>query len=298
MNLPAKSQPDVGGLSSLVLLTGMSGSGKHTAARALEDVGFYCVDNLPAALVPQMVEMAQASHGAISRLAVVLDVRAPEPASEFEQLARRLRQSHTAFQLIFLDASNEVLARRFSVTRRRHPLSGESLLLEGLEEERRRLAGIREAADRVIDTSDYSVHDLRRLMHQAFRDRVREDELGLMLLSFGYKFGIPSNADLVFDLRFLPNPYFEAELRDLTGRDEPIQRFLDEAEGSAEILERLEDLLTYLIPQYEREGKSYLTVALGCTGGKHRSVYAVERLTARLKEQGRRVKTLHRDMRK
>ncbi|HSR67972.1 MAG TPA: RNase adapter RapZ [Acidobacteriota bacterium] len=298
MSLPVTPQPEPGGLSSLVLLTGMSGSGKHTAAQALEDLGFYCVDNLPVALVPQLVEMAQASGGAISRLAVVLDVRAPEPASEFEALAQRLKGSHTAVQVLFLDADNEVLARRFSVTRRRHPLTSETTLLEGIEEERRRMAGIREAADQVIDTSDFSVHQLRHLMHETFRDPVRDGELSLMLLSFGFKHGIPSNADLVFDVRFLPNPYFETELREMSGRDEPVKRFLDRASGSEETLNRLEDLLNFLIPQYQREGKSYLTVAVGCTGGRHRSVYLSEALTERLSDGRRRIKTVHRDIHK
>ena len=282
---------------SLIVLSGMSGSGKNTALRAFEDLGYFCVDNLPTGLIGRLLEMASASQGRIDKLAIVVDIRLRETTGEFERLIHQLRSQARVFSLVFLDASDEALARRYSETRRTHPLARNSSLLEGLRIERRKLVGLRSLADHVVDTSDFSVHDLRQLIYGKFRE-AEQDGLSITLVSFGYKHGLPFNADLAFDVRYLPNPYFQPGLRELTGNDPEVVEFLQRCPDTQEILSRLEDLLTYLLPRYSREGKSYLTVAIGCTGGRHRSVALSNQLESRLDQLGYRVKAIHRDVRR
>lgn len=281
---------------SLVIITGLSGSGKHSASKAFEDLGYFCVDNLPTPLVPRLIELAEASDGRIDKMAIVVDVRFRESIARFTDLFQHLKAGGKAFTVLFFEAGDRTLARRYSETRRVHPLAKESSLMEGLQAEREQMAPVRAVADWVIDTSQLTVHDLRKLVYENFRDERSPGEIQLTILSFGYKRGIPFQSDLVFDIRFLPNPHFEPHLRELTGNDAPVAEYMNQQPETAEILQKLEDLLEYLLPRYSREGKSYLTVAIGCTGGRHRSVAVANALRERLSAKGHRVSAVHRDV--
>jgi len=289
--------PNPDSQKSLVIITGMSGSGKHTAAKAFEDMGYFCVDNLPTPLIPRLIEMTIASGGQIDRLAIVLDVRLREAVSGIKQLFQDLKKLPFESTVIFLDASDKVLARRYSETRRVHPLAQDSSLLEGVRLERKKLAYVRAQADLVIDTTDFSVHDLTSYLYDHFRTRDKgEEQLNVSVVSFGFKHGLPFNSDLVFDLRFLPNPHFVPELKEKTGNDPEVIDFMRAQPETAEIIDKIEDMLEYLLPKYSREGKSYLTVAIGCTGGHHRSVVVANELARWLEENGYRVNLVHRDI--
>ena len=283
-------------LQSLVIITGMSGSGKHTAFNAFEDLGFFCVDNLPTSLISRLIQMSDASGGEIQELAIVIDVRLGEPLAGFEKFFGEIRQFHTNAKIIFVDASTEVLARRYSETRRLHPLAQDRTLLEGIRAERRRLSSVRTLADLVIDTSDFTVHDLRDFIYQNFRRTDQEEVLNVSLVSFGFKNGIPHNSELVFDVRFLPNPNFVPDLKEQTGNDPSVAKYMLKQSETEEILGRIHDMLEYLLPKYTREGKKYLTISIGCTGGRHRSVLVVNELHKRLKKKGRKVNLIHRDL--
>ena len=283
-------------LQSLVIITGMSGSGKHTAFNAFEDLGYFCVDNLPTSLISRLIQMSDASGGEIQELAIVIDVRLGEPLEGFEKLFGEIRKSHTHAKIIFVDASTEVLARRYGETRRLHPLAQETTLLEGIRAERRRLASVRTLADLVIDTSDFSVHDLRDFIYQNFQRTDQEEVLNVSLVSFGFKNGIPHNSELVFDVRFLPNPNFVPDLKEQTGNDPAVVQYMLEQPETEEILGKIHDMLEYLLPKYTREGKRYLTISIGCTGGRHRSVLVANELQKRLKKKGRKVNLIHRDL--
>lgn len=283
-------------LQSLVIITGMSGSGKHTAFNAFEDLGYFCVDNLPTSLISRLIQMSDASGGELQELAIVIDVRLGEPLEGFEKLFGEIRQSHPHAKIIFVDASTEVLARRYGETRRLHPLAQETTLLEGIRAERRRLASVRTLADLVIDTSDFSVHDLRDFIYQNFQRTDQEEVLNVSLVSFGFKNGIPHNSELVFDVRFLPNPYFVPALKEQTGNDPSVAQYMLKQPETGEILGRIHDMLEYLLPKYTREGKKYLTISIGCTGGRHRSVLVANELQKRLKKKGRKVNLIHRDL--
>lgn len=283
-------------LQSLVIITGMSGSGKHTAFNAFEDLGYFCVDNLPTSLISRLIQMSDASGGELQELAIVIDVRLGEPLEGFEKLFGEIRQSHTHAKIIFVDASTEVLARRYGETRRLHPLAQDTTLLEGIRAERRRLASVRTLADLVIDTSDFSVHDLRDFIYQNFQRTDLEEVLNVSLVSFGFKNGIPHNSELVFDVRFLPNPYFVPALKEQTGNDPSVAQYMLKQPETGEILGRIHDMLEYLLPKYTREGKKYLTISIGCTGGRHRSVLVANELQKRLKKKGRKVNLIHRDL--
>lgn len=278
------------------MITGMSGSGKRTAFKAFEDLGYFCVDNLPTALVPRLVEMTLAAGGKIDRLAVTVDARLGESVEEFKDLFRRIKELPFNARVLFLDASDRILAQRYSETRRVHPLARDASLLEGFRRERDAMTEIREMADLIIDTTELSSHDLRRLIHDQFRDEVAGTGPVLTLISFGFKRGLPFNADLVFDVRFLANPHSDPDLRPKTGEDPEVAAFMERTPEAGEILERIEEMLQYLFPRYAREGKSYCTVGIGCTGGRHRSVYSVRRLAERLSGRGVEVKVIHRDM--
>jgi RNase adapter protein RapZ len=280
----------------IVVLTGMSGSGKSTAIRALEDAGYFCIDNLPVLLVPRLTELAELG-GSATRLGLVIDAREGTMLLEAPRVLADLRREGHQVAVLFLDASDESLQRRFSETRRRHPLAPEGTVAEGLRRERQMLHELRLMADQVIDTSALTVHDLKRDVQGRFAEE-GQGEPNLTLLSFGYRYGVPPQADLMLDLRFLPNPYFVPELKGLTGLDKRVSRYVLQADGALEFLDRVQSLCEFLFPRYQREGKAYLTVALGCTGGKHRSVALAEELLRRLGAAFPRIRTQHRDMEK
>lgn len=283
-------------LQKLVIITGLSGSGKRTVFKAFEDLGYFCVDNIPIQLIPRLIQLSEATEGRIDRLAVVADARLGEAIHELENLVKELRSqaSHTA--LLFVEASERVLARRFSETRRVHPLAPDRDVLDGIREEKRKLSDIKAMADLVLDTSDYTVHEVRRFVGEQFSEGAGNESMVVTILSFGYKHGIPINADLVLDVRFLPNPNFEPDLKDKTGMDPEVVRYMERWEDTGIILHKITDLLEYLIPKYVDEGKSYLTVAIGCTGGRHRSVMIAEALKQKLEVAGIHSNLVHRDV--
>jgi UPF0042 nucleotide-binding protein len=282
-------------LQDLVVVTGMSGSGKGTVLKAFEDLGFFCIDNLPVLLIPKFIEVFNVSGGEVRRAAIVIDVRAGEKLLDLEKIVGEIRKSAFHLFVLYLEASDDVLVRRFSETRRPHPLSSGRPLGEAIRMERRRLRKLRELADVTIDTSDYTVHQSKALVMERFRGHPRSSTLNVNLLSFGYKNGIPREADLLFDARFLPNPYFVPRLKGLSGRDRKVVRYLRSFPQTKEFVKRVSDLLQYLLPHYVREGKSYLTVAVGCTGGRHRSVFVIEELAKVLRGKRRSVHVQHRD---
>lgn len=260
-----------------IVLTGLSGSGKSQAIRALEDLGYFCVDNLPTTLIPTLATLS-VRGGDIERVAIVVDVREGNFLSAFPRVLARLRSMRGLNPvLIFLEASNTTLVRRFSETRRPHPLARDRSATEGIRDERERLTAIRNLADEIVDTSDMNVHELRQFFMGLSRDRTRA-RLVLTLLSFGFKHGVPVDADLMFDVRCLPNPHFVPTLRRRTGRDRTVSVFMERDPATREFMDRLQDYLRFVMPYYVAEGKSYLTVAIGCTGGRHRSVMIAERL--------------------
>ena len=279
-----------------VILTGLSGAGKSQAMRALEDLGYFCVHNLPTTLIPALASLAARSDD-LEKVAIVVDIREGQMLDTFPKVFRRLRRVRGLDPvLIFLDASNVALVRRFSETRRPHPLAPGRSPIEGIREERVRLGAIRSMADEIIDTSDMTVHELRRFFLELSRDRSRA-RLVVTLLSFGYKHGVPADADLVFDVRCLPNPHFVPALRRRTGRDRAVATFMERDQSTREFIEHLEGYLTYVVPFYIAEGKSYLTAAIGCTGGRHRSVMVAERLRKPVGAiKGAQVRVRHRDI--
>lgn len=283
-------------LDSLVIITGLSGSGKHTVSKAFEDLAHFCVDNLPTSLIPRLIQMTTASGGKIEKLAIVVDVRLEESITGFKKLFHNLKQSRFQSTIIFVDASDEVLARRYSETRRVHPLAGNRTLVQAVRAERRRLAEIRALADLVIDTSEFSVHDLRNFVYENFQRADGEDHLQISVVSFGYKYGIPFNSDLIFDVRFLPNPNFVPDLKTKTGKDPAVIEFMMSHVDTPKILSKIQDMLEYLLPHYSREGKAYLTISIGCTGGRHRSVMVASDLKQRLENKRYRVNLIHRDL--
>ena len=282
----------------IVLLTGMSGGGKSTAIRALEDAGWFCIDNLPVLLVPKLLELVV--HGAsdeVHRLALVIDAREGRFLDQTPQAVDEVRRIGHRLEVVFLDSADETLTRRFSETRRRHPLSPDGTVADGIALERKLLTALRAIADVVIDTTRMNVHELRDIITARFGAAGDADALNVTLVSFGYRNGIPANSDLVLDVRFLPNPYFVEGLKPHPGTDPRVSEWVLGRPQTEEFLERLESLLAFLLPQYKGEGKSYLTVSIGCTGGRHRSVALAEELSKRLTEKHRaRVKVTHRDV--
>lgn len=280
-----------------VIVTGLSGAGKSQAIHALEDLGYFCVDNLPTALIPTLGFLATRAGSDLEKVAIVVDVREGAFLSDFPKLFRRLKRSALRPVLVFLEAREPVLVRRFSETRRPHPLALERPVREGIREERRRMRPIRAMADEIVDTTALTVHDLRAIFRGLVSGMKVTRPLQITLVSFGFKHGLPPESDLVFDVRFLPNPHFVPELRPQTGRDTGVAQFMTAHEATGETVSRVGSLLQYLIPQYAAEGKSYLTVAIGCTGGRHRSVYVAEALRPVLKSlPDVRVHVRHRDM--
>jgi RNase adapter protein RapZ len=282
----------------IVLLTGMSGGGKSTAIRALEDAGWFCIDNLPVLLVPKLLELVvHGSSDEVHRLALVIDAREGRFLDQTPQKVEEVRRGGHRLEVVFLDSADETLLRRFSETRRRHPLSQEGTIAEGIALERQLLGALRAIADVVIDTTRMNVHELRDVITARFGAAGDADALNVTLVSFGYRNGIPANSDLVLDVRFLPNPYFVEGLKPYPGTDPRVSEWVLARPQTQEFLERLESLLAFLLPQYKAEGKSYLTVSIGCTGGRHRSVALAEELSKRLTDKHRaRVKVTHRDV--
>jgi RNase adapter protein RapZ len=280
----------------LVILTGLSGSGKGSVLNTFEDLGFYCVDNLPVALIPVFSELYDEGRGEIERAALLVDAREGEQIEKLPIFFRDLtaRQPTT---LVFVEASDQALLRRFSETRRPHPLGQGLSVAEGIREERRRMVPIRRLADVIIDTTRFNVHELRQFIIDRFQKPGRRPLL-VSVVSFGFRYGIPSDADLVFDVRFLPNPHFIPRLRPFSGKDRKVARYIRSFPQTREFLRRVEGLLRYLIPHYITEGKSYLTVAVGCTGGRHRSVALAEVIAHDLQRRGYSAKIVHRDLEK
>lgn len=282
----------------LVIISGMAGAGRSLASNALEDLGFFVIDNLPADLIGQVVSRADLRESRHDRLAVVVDTRAGLDFEQFEAVVRRLAADGVPTTLIFLDADDEVLATRYRESRRPHPVPG-ATLADSIKTEREVLAGVRASADLIIDTSDTNVHELRDHVTDAFSGAVEERPMKIAVTSFGFKHGAPRVADLLFDVRFLPNPHWEEELRPLTGLDAAVSDHVIGSPDTREFLDRLEGLLGFLIPRYRSEGKSYLTIGIGCTGGRHRSVAIAEHLGAALTDADDVVVTVrHRDVAK
>jgi RNase adapter protein RapZ len=285
------------GTRRFVILTGLSGSGKTQAIRALEDLGYFCIDNLPTELIPTIAALSVREDTGLGKVAIVVDVRERGFLAEFPRVYRKLKaEPGVNPRLIFLEASDSALVRRFSETRRPHPLAADRSVSEGIAEERSRLDGIRSMADLILDTSNMTVHELRDRFMLLSRDRRGRAEMVVNLVSFGYKNGVPMDADLVFDVRCLPNPHFVERLRGMTGRDAPVIRYMRRSPATREFIDRLASFLNFALPQYVHEGKSYLTVAIGCTGGRHRSVMIAEALRKSLaKVKDIKVRVQHRD---
>jgi UPF0042 nucleotide-binding protein len=280
--------------SELVILTGLSGSGKASALKAFEDLGFYAVDNMPLGLIPAFADLVRQS-AEINRAALVVDVREGQLLDRFPTILRQVRKVLST-TVVFLDASDNSLLRRFSETRRPHPMGRTETVVRAIHAERKVLDPIRNLADISVDTSGYNVHELRAYILQKFQRGNTEKNLLVSSISFGYKNGVPPEADLVFDVRFLPNPHFVQEFRPLTGRHPKVAKYIRGFPQTTEFLDRITQLLQFLLPHYIEEGKSYLTVAFGCTGGQHRSVMIAEEMRKRLAKEGYRVKVVHRDI--
>jgi UPF0042 nucleotide-binding protein len=278
----------------IVFVAGLSGSGKSTAMAALEDQGFYCVDNLPAQLIEQFLHLCANALPPIEQIALAIDAREPRFLREIPRVVQALRKRYPRVELIFLEASNEVVVNRYRETRRVHPLAEDGSVENGIDAERRLLEEVVRLADTVIDTSQLNVHQLKSAVVEHVSGRLRPTVVSIV--SFGFRYGSPSNAELQFDVRFLPNPYFEDELRELSGRDLAVAGYVLESEVGAGAFERLLDLCRYLLPLYDQEGKAYLTIGVGCTGGRHRSVAIAEALAAAIEREGREVNVEHRDV--
>jgi UPF0042 nucleotide-binding protein len=279
----------------IIILSGLSGSGKSNAIKYFEDMGFYCVDNLPTSIVPKFVELCSQSGKGYRGVALGMDIRERDLGGDLGMLRAELEKIGYRVEVLFLEASDEVLVRRFSETRRPHPLAGARPLIEAIREERQLMLGIREGADRILDTSGFTVHQLREELARRYQPRSGDEGLTLSVMSFGFKHGVPYDADLVFDVRFLPNPNFVPELKELTGLDKPVQDFVKGKEETALFIKKLSGLFDFLLPLYVREGKTYLTIAVGCTGGRHRSVAVAEMLKKKFQAKGLDILIRHRD---
>ncbi len=280
----------------IVVITGLSGSGKSVAIRALEDNGFFCIDNLPVVLIPKFIDLCLGYQEGIKRIALGIDLRAGQFLQFWPEVLAELRAAGHRVEVLFLDAHDEVLLRRFSETRRPHPLAAEGSIQEGIAHERKALEEMRALADKIIDTSDFNVHELKKEVARYYSQSLSPRKMSLFLTSFGYKYGIPHDTDMIVDVRFIPNPFFVNELREKTGLDPEVKEFVLRREETRTFLDRLYALLEFTLPHYEREGKSSLTLALGCTGGRHRSVVLVEELKNRLDEGRFRIHVKHRDI--
>ncbi len=281
----------------VVIVSGLSGSGKSTAVRALEDMGFFCIDNLPVPLLPKVLELANSSKSSpsIRDFAFVVDTREREFLHQADETLAKMRTEGANVQVVFLEAQDEKLLQRYSETRRPHPMSPNGTVREGIQRERKMLAPLRESADLIVDSTGQTVHSLKALIKEHFSTE-KTATLTVTLLSFGFKYGLPSECDLVFDVRFLPNPYFVEGLREKTGLDEPVRDYVLAAPEAGGVLQLLRQVGDFMLPLYQREGKAYLTVGIGCTGGKHRSVAISEAVAARWRGRGWKVQVQHRNI--
>ncbi len=281
----------------LVILTGLSGSGKSTALKAFEDIGFFCIDNLPAVLLPRLLEFQDEISREALKIALVMDLRGKDFLSRFPQIYQEIKRKGYPAKILFLEAEEEVLIRRFSQTRRHHPLGDHRTLSDTIRLEKKKMAPIRRLATYRLDTSALTVHQLREEIQRLFAKAAHPVEMTLNLISFGYKYGLPHEADIVIDVRFLPNPFFVTELKELDGNQPAVSAYVLKRKESKRFLKGFCDLISFLLPQYEKEGKSQLTIAVGCTGGRHRSVVIVNALAEFLKKQKRLINVRHRDIR-
>ena len=279
-----------------LIVSGLSGSGKSSVIKALEDVGFYCVDNLPVALLEPFMDISLHSEGEIQKVAFVVDARDQKNIGQLPEILKRGSVSKHSYELIFLTAKDDVLVRRFSETRRRHPLSPEGSVEDGIQAERKLLEPIQGLANQVIDSSDFTIHDLRKHIVQRFGTTAEKHALTVEIVSFGFKYGLPMNADLVLDVRFLPNPFFRDDLKAKTGLDPDVFDYVMEQKDTKPLLEEYKRLIKFLLPRFDREGKSYLVIAIGCTGGKHRSVSVARKLEEVVQKLGFKVAVKHRDV--
>ena len=280
----------------VVIVTGLSGSGKTTALRSLEDIGFFCVDNLPVVLLPRFLEIQAGSSGEISEIALVMDLRQKSFLEKYTDIFSQLREKGYKIEILFLDAGDEALLRRFSETRRAHPLSEKGAVIDGVKLEREKLSALKEMADNVIDTSFENVHQLREAIQRYYHSYSAVRRLVINLTSFGYRYGLPPDADIVLDVRFLPNPYFVNGLKKLDGNNKRVQDYVLECEEGKTFLQKLFKLMDYLIPLYEEEGKSNINIALGCTGGRHRSVVTLNQLGEYFSRKNYLANIKHRDI--
>jgi UPF0042 nucleotide-binding protein len=285
-----------GSRAQVVVITGLAGAGRSEAARSLEDLGWFVVDNLPPALISTMLKLALAPGNDINRIALVIDSRGKPFFKTASAALDQTASEVSRFTLVFLEADDEALVRRFDATRRRHPMSENERVTDGIARERELLRDFRERADIVLDTSNLSVHELRSKMRSYFDATAAQDEIVITVMSFGYKHGLPLDADMVLDVRFLPNPHWVDSLRPLSGLDEPVRDYVIQQPAADDFLTRTRDLMTILLPGYQKEGRHYLTLAVGCTGGRHRSVALVEELAEMIREKGFSVNVLHRDV--
>jgi len=280
----------------IIIITGLSGSGKSTAISAFEDAGFYCVDNMPVALLPKFLELPIESDSEIAGLAFVMDLREKSFLSRYSLVFDSLKKKGYQFKILFLEADEETLLKRYSQTRRHHPLSQDKSLLEGIRIEQEQLKDLKISADKIIDTSRYNVHNLKSVINYIAQQSKNFAPMKINILSFGFKYGTPHDASLIMDVRFLANPYFVPELKALNGKSADIKNYVLNNDEARRFLKKYLDLLDYLIPLYEKEGKSYLTIAVGCTGGRHRSVSITEAIFEHIKKPGRQIIVTHRDI--
>ncbi|RDY21979.1 RNase adapter RapZ [Criibacterium bergeronii] len=280
----------------IVIITGMSGSGKSEAMNVMEDMGYYCIDNLPPEIIPKMVTLSADSKGTLNKIALGVDIRGYQFLEEINNALNFLEESGFDYQIIFLESSDETIVKRYKMSRRRHPLSNGDDILQGIFKEKTLLADIRKKADYIVDTSNFLPIDLRGEIMSLFNDDIKNKELMITIVSFGFKYGIPIDADLVFDVRFMPNPYYVIEMRHHTGNDQDVQDYVMNNETSIEFIKKLEDILDFLIPMYIKEGKNHLVIAIGCTGGRHRSVTVSNLIYSYLLKQKYSVFLKHRDI--
>lgn len=281
---------------NIIIITGLSGSGKSTAISAFEDAGFYCVDNMPVALLPKFLELPIESDSEITGLAFVMDLREKSFLSSYSLVFDSLKKKGHKFKILFLEANEETLLKRYSQTRRHHPLSQNKSLLDGIRIEQKQLKELKITADKIIDTSRYNVHDLKSVINDIAQQSKNFAPMRINILSFGFKYGTPHDAGLIMDVRFLANPYFVPELKAFDGKNREVKNYVLNNDEARRFLKKYLDLLDYLIPLYEKEGKAYLTIAVGCTGGRHRSVTITEALFEHIKKPGRQIIITHRDI--
>jgi UPF0042 nucleotide-binding protein len=285
-------------IPQLIIITGLSGAGMSSAMNVFEDLGYFCVDNLPSQLIPSFIHLFERKESGVMRAALGVNIREGEFLTSFPQIYTQLHgRDDIETTILFMEASDAALQRRYSETRRPHPLR-EGRIIEAIGAERKKLESIRALADVIIDTSDHTVHTLRAWLRNRFAPENAEAKTEITIISFGFKYGVPLDADLVFDVRFLPNPHFVPELKDMTGNDQPVIEYLNKSEEARETVRRFREMLDFLMPLYQREGKSYVTVAIGCTGGKHRSVAVANEIGKHLNRSEQRARVTHRDVKK